>query len=142
MGMLRGGGRRSKRPREPSNQKRTGNEQAGHGAIHAQSIIVSEVKMALLSRALIRRSAISTVTRMAVMATSLALQDSASVRQDAPGAAPMQRSSDIERVAHEGPLPVSYASDRPARVYLDLAVRAYQRQQRHIHCQRQAQGSE
>jgi len=97
--------------------------------------------MAFVSRALLRKSAIATVTRMAVMATSLVLQDSGPGR-DAPGAGPMQRSSDIGRVAHEGPLPVTYASDRPARMYLDLAVRAYQRQQRHIHCQAEAQGLE
>jgi len=97
--------------------------------------------MALLSRALIRKSAISTVARLAVTATSLVLQDSSGTRLDAPGAAPLQRSSDIRGAAHEGPLLGSYVSDRPGRVYLDLAVHAYQRQQRHSHCRAQSQGA-
>jgi len=103
---------------------------------------VSEEKMALLSRALIRRSAISAVTRLAVMAVPLALQNSSGARLDAPGARPMQRPSGIQRAAYEGPLLVSYESDRPVRAYLDLAVRAYQRQQRHDNCRRQAQGAD
>jgi len=100
---------------------------------------VSEEKMALLSRALIRRSAISAVTRLAVMAAPLALQNSSGARLDAPGA---RLPSGIQRAAYEGPLLVSYESDRPVRAYLDLAVRAYQRQQRHDNCRRQAQGAD
>ena len=92
--------------------------------------------MALLSRALIRKSAISTVTRLTVMAASLVLQNSSGARLDAPGAGPMQRA------AQEGPMLVSYESDRPVRAYLDLAVRAYQRQQRHSHCPPHAEGSQ
>jgi len=103
---------------------------------------VSEEKMALLSRALIRRSAISAVTRLAVMAAPLMLQNSSGARLDAPGARPMQRPSVTQRAAYEGPMLVSYESDRPARVYLDLAVRAYQRQRRHSHCPQHADGSE
>ena len=103
---------------------------------------VSEEKMALLSRALIRRSAISAVTRLAVMAAPLVLQNSSGARLDAPGVRPMQRPSGIQRAAYEGPLLVSYESDRPTRAYLDLAVRAYQRQQRHSHCPQHADGSE
>jgi hypothetical protein len=101
-----------------------------------------EEKMALLSRALIRKSAVSTVTRLAVTAASLVLQDSAGVRLDAPGAGPMLGSSGFRGIAHEGPLPVSDVSDRPGRVYLDLAVHAYQRQQRHNHCRAQSQGAD
>jgi hypothetical protein len=100
---------------------------------------VSEEKMALLSRAFIRRSAISAATRLAVMAAPLMLQNSSGARLDAPGAG---RSSGIQRAAQEGPLLVSFESDRPARAYLDLAVRAYQRQQRHHHCRPQAGGAD
>lgn len=96
--------------------------------------------MALLSRAFIRRSAISAVTRLAVMAAPLVLQNSSGARLDAPGAGPLQRG--IQRAAHEGPLLVSYESDRPTHAYLDMAVRAYQRQQRHSHCAPQAEGSQ
>ena len=90
--------------------------------------------MALLPRALMRRSAISTATRLAVTAVSLVLQDSSGARLDAPGAGPIPRSSDIGRRVHEGPLLASYVSDRPERVYIDLAVRAWRREQRHSHC--------
>jgi hypothetical protein len=98
--------------------------------------------MALLSRALIRRSAISAVTRLAVMAAPLVLQNSSGARLDAPGARSLQRSSGIQRAAHEGPWLVSYESDRPTYAYLDMAVRAYQRQQRHSHCPPHAEASE
>ena len=98
--------------------------------------------MALLSRALIRKSAISTVTRLAVTAVSLVLQDSPAVRLDAPGAGPMLGSSRFRGAAHEGPLPVSYVSNQPGRVYLDLAVHAYQRQQRHSHCRTWSLGAD
>jgi hypothetical protein len=99
---------------------------------------VSEEKMALLSRALIRKSTISIVTRLAVMAAPLVLQNSSGARLDAPGAGPMPRLSGIQKAAQEGPLLASYESDRPVRAYLDLAVHAYQRQQRHSHCAKHA----
>ena len=98
--------------------------------------------MALLSRALIRKSAIATVTRLAVTTVSLVLQDSSGTRLDAPGARAVQRSSHVRGAANEGPLLVSYVSERPARGYLELAVRAYQRQQRHSHCPKHGEGSE
>src|SRR5262245_13471111 len=98
--------------------------------------------MALLSQTLIRKTTISTITRLVVTAASLALQGSPGARLDAPGARPVQRSSGIRRVAHEGPLLVSYVSDRPGRAYLDLALHAYQRTQRHSHCRPQSQGTE
>src|SRR5262249_36192403 len=92
--------------------------------------------MDFILRASIRKGAISALTRLVLMAASLVLQDSSGTRLDAPGARPTQRPSGIRTVAHEGPLPVSYAESQPGSVHLDLAVHAYERPQRHAHCPR------
>src|SRR5262245_14038783 len=96
----------------------------------------SRWKVGFMPSASIRKFAISAATRLVLMAASLVLQDSSGTRQDAPAARPTQRPPGIRTAAHEAPLPVVYAGFQPGRMYLDLAVRAYQRQQRHAHCPR------